>query len=88
MARLISMLIVSAAALAVMAGPAIAQQPMMDDCAKMTAMIMAEAGRRFDAASYDAKVKAAGAEKLCREGKKAEAEKMTKEAAESLGMKM
>jgi hypothetical protein len=82
------MFIVSAAVLAAMTGPAIAQQPTMGDCAKMTAMITAEAGRRFDAASYDAKMKAANATKLCQEGKKAEAEKLTKEAAASLGMKM
>jgi hypothetical protein len=83
-----NMFVVSAVRLAAMAGPAVAQQPMMDDCAKMTAGITAEAGRRFDAASYDAKMKAANATKLCREGKKAEAEKLTKEAAASLGMKM
>jgi hypothetical protein len=79
---------VSAATLAAVAGPAIAQQPMMDDCAKMTAKITDEAGRRFDAASYDAKVKAQNAVTLCKEGKKAEAEKQAKEAAAALGITM
>jgi predicted lipoprotein len=69
-------------------GPAAAQQPAMDDCTKMVAAIRAEAGRRFDAASYTAKMKADEATKLCKEGKKADAEKVTKETAASLGLKM
>jgi hypothetical protein len=60
----------------------------MDHCAMMVAPIANEAGRRFDVASYEAKVKAQNVMKLCKEGKKAEAEKQAKEAAAALGVKM
>jgi hypothetical protein len=65
------------------AGPALAFQ-----CPKLVGQINAEAGRRFDNASYDAKVKGAEATKLHAEGKHAEAEKAAKEGLDKLGVKM
>lgn len=65
------------------AGPALAFQ-----CPKLVGQINAEAGRRFDNASYDAKVKSAEATKLHAEGKHAEAEKAAKEGLDKLGIKM
>jgi uncharacterized protein YbjT (DUF2867 family) len=64
------------------AGPALAFQ-----CPKLVGQINAEAGRRFDNASYNAKMKAAEATKLHSEGKHADSEKVAKEALASLGVK-
>ena len=64
------------------AGPALAFQ-----CPKLVAQINAEAGRRFDNASYDAKMKAAEATKLHTEGKHAESETVAKAALANLGVK-
>jgi hypothetical protein len=69
--------------LALAAGPALAFQ-----CPKLVSQINAEAGRRFDNASYNAKMKAAEATKLHAEGKHAESEKVAKDALGSLGVKM
>ena len=63
------------------AGPALAFQ-----CPKLVGQINAEAGRRFDNASYDAKMKAAEATKLHAEGKHAESEKAAKEGLAKLGL--
>ena len=65
------------------AGPALAFQ-----CPKLVAQINGEANRRFDSASYDAKMKAAEATKLHSEGKHAESEKVAKEGLDKLGIKM
>lgn len=65
------------------AGPAVASQ-----CPKLIAQINAETGNRFDAASAAAKQKAAESDKLHKEGKHAESEKVAKEALASLGKKM
>jgi hypothetical protein len=64
------------------AGPALAFQ-----CPKLVGQINAEANRRFDSASYDAKIKAAEASKLHAEGKHAESEAAAKEGLAKLGMK-
>ncbi len=74
--------VVAVAALLV-AGPALAFQ-----CPKLIAEINNEAGKRFDNVSYDAKMKAAEAQKLHAEGKHAEAEKAAKDALAQLGVKM
>jgi hypothetical protein len=63
------------------AGPALAFQ-----CPKLVAQIDAEANRRFDNASYEAKMKSAEATKLHAEGKHAESEKAAKEGLAKLGM--
>jgi hypothetical protein len=63
------------------AGPALAFQ-----CPKLVGQINGEANRRFDNASYDAKVKAAEATKLHAEGKHAESEKLAKQALAQLGI--
>ena len=67
---------------ALAAGPALASS-----CPKLIAQINAAAGNRFDAASYDAKTKAAEAQKLHSEGKHAESEKTAKEGLTRLGIK-
>ena len=72
-----------AVALVFAAGPALAFQ-----CPKLVSQIDAQAGNRFDAAAYDAKVKGAEAAKLHAEGKHAEAEKAAKEGLDKLGVKM
>jgi hypothetical protein len=65
------------------AGPASAFQ-----CPKLVGQINASAGNRFDNAAYDARVKAAEAQKLHAEGKHAESEKAAKEGLDKLGVKM
>jgi hypothetical protein len=65
------------------AGPALASS-----CPKLIAQINAAAGNRFDAASHQAKDKAAQAQKLHAEGKHAESEKTAKEGLALLGVKM
>ena len=62
------------------AGPALAFQ-----CPKLVNEIRGKAGNRLDAAGNDAKAKADEAEKLHKDGKHAEAEKMAKDALASLG---
>jgi hypothetical protein len=65
------------------AGPALAFQ-----CPKLVAQLNGAAGNRFDNAAYEAKVKAAEAQKLHAEGKHAESEKVAKDALTKLGVKM
>lgn len=65
------------------AGPALAFQ-----CPKLVGQINSEAGRRFDSASYDAKVKGAEATKLHSEGKHADSVKAAQEGLTRLGIKM
>jgi len=64
------------------AGPALAFQ-----CPKLIGQINAEAGRRFDNAGYNAKMKAAAAQKLHAEGKHAESVKAAEEGLTQLGLK-
>jgi hypothetical protein len=56
-------------------------------CPKLVARINAEAGNRFDAGAYGARMKAMEADRLHKEGKHAEAEKAGKEGLEKLGIK-
>ena len=64
------------------AGPALASS-----CPKLIGQINAEAGRRFDNAAYDAKMKAAEADKLHKDGKHAESMKAAQEGMARLGIK-
>ena len=57
-------------------------------CPKLVGQINAEANRRFDNAAYDARMKAAEANKLHSEGKHADSEKAAKEGLARLGIKM
>lgn len=57
-------------------------------CPKLVNEINAMAGNRVDATAAAARQKAAEAEKLHKEGKHAESEKIAKEALASLGKKM
>ena len=66
----------------VFVGPALAFQ-----CPKLITQINNAAGNRFDNASYDAKQKAAEAQKLHAEGKHAESEAAAKAAMATLGLK-
>jgi ABC-type sugar transport system substrate-binding protein len=61
--------------------PALAKQ-----CPKLIAQINAAAGNRFDAASHQAKDKAAEAQKLHNEGKHPESEKAANEGLATLGI--
>jgi hypothetical protein len=65
----------------VFAGPAMAFQ-----CPKLIKQINDNAGNRFDNASYEAKMKAADAQKLHSEGKHAESEAAAKEGLGKLGL--
>ena len=56
-------------------------------CPKLVAQINAAAGNRLDAAGYDARMKAAEADRLHKEGKHAESEKAAKEGLDKLGIK-
>ncbi|HEV8472528.1 MAG TPA: hypothetical protein VGR82_07115 [Methylomirabilota bacterium] len=56
-------------------------------CPKLIAQINNAAGNRLDAAGYDARQKAAEADKLHKEGKHAESEKAAKEGLDKLGIK-
>ena len=67
---------------ALAAGPALAFQG-----PKLIGQINAAAGNRFDGASYDAKMKAAEAQKLHAEGKHAESVKAAQEGLAKLGIK-
>ena len=55
-------------------------------CPKLVNQINGAAGNRLDASGYDARMKAAEAEKLHKEGKHAEAEKAAKEGLAKLGI--
>jgi hypothetical protein len=65
------------------AGPALAFQ-----CPKLIGQLNAAAGNRFDNASYNAKMKAAEAQKLHAEGKHAESVKAAQDGLGMLGVKM
>ena len=64
------------------AGPALAFQ-----CPKLIGQINAAAESRFDSAAYEAKMKAAQAQKLHAEGKHAESVKTAEEGLAILGLK-
>ena len=81
MHRFITAAVIGVAALA-FAGAAEAFQ-----CPKLVGQINATAGNRFDAAASEARIKAAEADRLHKEGKHAEAEKAAKEGLERLGIK-
>jgi len=81
MHRLITAVVIAIAALTV-ASAADAFQ-----CPKLVSQINAAAGNRFDAAAYDARTKAAEADRLHKEGKHAESERAAKEGLERLGIK-
>ena len=68
--------------LALAAGPALAFQ-----CPKLIGEINNMAGNRLDSAGYDARTKAAEAQKLHSEGKHAESVKAAQEGLAKLGMK-
>jgi hypothetical protein len=55
-------------------------------CPKLVGQINAAAGNRLDAAGYDARQKAAEADRLHKEGKHAESEKAAKEGLARLGI--
>jgi hypothetical protein len=83
MKRLVFTLAGIGMAVAYTAGPAIAFQ-----CPKLIGQINAAAGNRFDNASYDAKMKAAEAQKLHAEGKHADSVKAAQDGLQKLGVKM
>jgi hypothetical protein len=56
-------------------------------CPKLVSQINGAANNRLDAAGYEARQKAAEADKLHKEGKHAEAEKAAKEGLAKLGIK-
>jgi hypothetical protein len=56
-------------------------------CPKLVSQINTTVGNRFDAAASEARVKAAEADRLHKEGKHAESEKAAKEALDRLGVK-
>lgn len=56
-------------------------------CPKLVGQINAAASNRLDAAGYEARAKAAEADRLHKEGKHAEAEKAAKEGLDKLGIK-
>ena len=56
-------------------------------CPKLVGQINAAAGNRFDAGAYDAREKAAEADRLHKEGKHAESERAAKEGLDRLGIK-
>ena len=56
-------------------------------CPKLVSQINDAAGNRFDAAAYDARMKAAEADRLHKEGKHAEAERTAKDGLGRLGIK-
>ena len=80
MQRLIMAAVVGLTMLAV-AGAADAFQ-----CPKLIGQINAAAGNRLDAAGYEAREKAAEADRLHKEGKHAESEKAAKEGLAKLGI--
>lgn len=74
----LSLFVVAAAAAPALAG----------SCPKLVAQINSMTSNRLDATAYSAKQKAAQAEKLHKEGKHADSEKVAKEVLASLGKKM
>ena len=80
MQRLIMAAVVGVTVLAV-AGAADAFQ-----CPKLIGQINAAAGNRLDAAGYEAREKAAEADRLHKEGRHAESEKAAKEGLAKLGI--
>lgn len=82
MTRFVLTLAALGAATLFAAAPVLAAQ-----CPKLIAQITAAAGNRFDAASHQAKAKAAEAQKLHNEGKHAESEKAANEGLTLLGIK-
>ena len=83
MPRFITTVVVLAVGTVLFAGPALAFQ-----CPKLIAQINTDAGNRFDAASANAKAKAAEAQKLHADGKHAESEKVAKDRLALLGKQM
>jgi hypothetical protein len=81
MHRLVFTSVVAALAAVLLAGPALAFQ-----CPKLIGQINNAAGNRLDNASYEAKQKAAAAQKLHAEGKHADSEKTAKEGLALLGI--
>ena len=82
MKRLVLTLVGIGTFVALAAGPALAFQ-----CPKLIGQINDATGNRFDNASYDAKMKAAAAQKLHSEGKHAESVKAAQEGLALLGIK-
>jgi hypothetical protein len=64
------------------AGPVLASS-----CPKLISEINGAAGNRFDSTAYDARQKAAEADKLHKEGKHAESMKAAEEGLAKLGLK-
>ena len=83
MKRLVFTLVGIGTLVALAAGPALAFQ-----CPKLIGQINDATGNRFDNASYDAKMKAAEAQKLHSEGKHADSVKAAQEGLGKLGIKM
>lgn len=83
MRRFVLMVFAVMAAVTVFAGPALASQ-----CPKLIKAINDAANQRFDNAAYDAKGKAAAAQKLHNDKKHADSEKAAKEGLALLGIKM
>jgi len=81
MKRLIGASAIIAIGTLLCAGPALAFQ-----CPKLISQANAAAGNRFDNAAYDARTKAAEAQKLHSEGKHAEAVKAGQDALKILGL--
>jgi hypothetical protein len=81
MKRLIGASAVFAVGVLLSAGPALAFQ-----CPKLISQANAAAGNRFDNAAYEARTKAAQAQKLHSEGKHADAVKAGQEALKTLGL--
>lgn len=82
MGRFLTMIALGVVAALVAAGPALAFQ-----CPKLVAQINNAAGNRLDNAGYEARQKAAEAQKLHSEGKHEDAEKAAKDGLAKLGMK-
>ena len=82
MKRLVFTLVGIGTLVALAAGPALAFQ-----CPKLVGQINDATGNRFDNAAYDAKMKAAAAQKLHSEGKHADSVKTAQEGLALLGMK-
>ncbi len=83
MPRLILASVLIPVLLVLAAGPVLASQ-----CPKLIAQINSAAGNRFDNAAYEARAKAAEAQKLHNEGKHPESEKAAKDGLQKLGIKM
>jgi hypothetical protein len=82
MKRLMFTLVGIGTFVALAAGPALAFQ-----CPKLIGQINDATGNRFDSTAYDAKMKAAAAQKLHSEGKHADSVKTAQEGLALLGIK-